>query len=286
MNQIPMLTALFLVVGFASAADVIEFDLTQHRVEPVKISIPPQLKEFYGWAKEFQLFENVLEFEGLKSKIRLARSAWMRPFATGGLEQLGFDRETVKIQWLDRGRLIWVKWGTVPQGQGRYSKQGHLILRFDGKNLKELFRDSIYAYGKSGMYDSSKFDLDIHYEPSIAALSLVRSALQRSSSETEWPFYDDQYTTDQGNTIYYGQSNTRTVWRYRIENEQLRFVSGERFADLTKDYSVLAIAEALRVPSATLLRLNPNLNASEHASGTLCLDDRIGPYQHEKDDGI
>lgn len=286
MSQIVSFTALFFVVGLASAAEVAEADLTKYKIQTVEIAMPPRLKELYGWMREYHLLNNVLQFEWFKSEIYVARSASMRPLADRGLELVGFDPESLKIQWLDPGRLIWLKWGTFPHGQGRYSKQGHLILQLDGEKVKELFRDSIYAYGRGGLLDSSQVDLNIRYDSSIPGLSLVRTEVQRGSSDKKGLFEDHEWTTDQGNTIYFGESRTRTVWRYRIENGQLRFVSGERYADLPKACSVLDLAEAFRVPAAKLRRLNPKLKSTDHTSGTLIVDAMIGPYAHEKDDGI
>jgi uncharacterized protein YceK len=263
-----------------------ERDLSKFRMQTVEIPMSAEIKELYRFMHEFHLFQNVLRFQWAESDIDIARSASMRPLVDMGLEQAGFDPESLRIQWLDPGRLFWMKWETFPQGQGRYSKQGHLVLQIDGGSLKELFRDSIYAYGSGGMLDSSKVDLDIRYDPSIRELSLVRTTVLRGSSDEKRLFMEDQLTTDQGDTIYFGENSTQTVWRYRIENGRLRFVSGDYSAQLPKERSVLDVAEAFQTSAAKLRRLNPKLNDTDRVSGTLVLEDRIGPYAHQNDDGI
>jgi hypothetical protein len=131
MKQIAFFTAVCFVVAPASAPEAAEFDLAKHRIQTVEIAMPPGLEELYGWMNEYHLFNNVMRFEWSKLDIAVARSASMRPSADRGLEQAGFDPESLEIQWLDSGRLIWLRWETFPQGQGRYSKQGHLILQVD-----------------------------------------------------------------------------------------------------------------------------------------------------------
>ena len=286
MTRIAFFAALCLVIGPTSAAEIAERDLTHYRIQTVEIPMSAEIKELYGFMHEFHLFQNVLRFQWAESDIDIARSASMRPLVDMGLEQAGFDPESLRIQWLDPGRLVWMKWETFPQGQGRYSKQGHLVFQIDGGSLKELFRDSIYAYGSGGMLDSSKVDLDIRYDPSIQELSLVLTTVQRGSSDEKRLFMEDHLTTDQGNTIYFGEGRTQTVWRYRIENGRLRFVSGDYSAQLPKERSVLDVAEAFQTSAAKLRRLNPKLMDTDRVSGTIVLEDLIGPYAHQNDDGI
>lgn len=286
MNRIVFLTSLLFVVGLAPAARGIELDLTKYKIERVEMPMSPGLKRLYGWMPEYHLFDNVLHFDGLDSEVHLARSASMRRLVAREPEQAGLDPETLKIRWLDPGRLLWLTWGTVPQGAGQYSKEGDLVLLFDGQRFQELFRDSMYAYGRSGAQDSSQLHVDIDYDPSTAVLVLARTEVERGSSGKKGPLDDDEFTTDDGRTVYQGERRTRTVWRYRIENGQLRFVSGEEFADLHKDHSVQDVAEAFHVPVAKLVRLNPKLRGADRTSGTLCLDDTVGPYRREKDDGL
>jgi len=286
MRRIASLISMLFVIGLAPGAQAVDLDLTKHNIETIEIPIPPRLQELHGWMKEFRLFDNVLHFEGLDSEIHVARSTSMRRLADRELESAGFDPETLKLQWLDPGTLILLTWGTVPQGQGRYSKEGNLILLFEGRHLQELFRDSMYAYGRSGVLDSSEFHFTIGYDRSSALLTLVRTDVERDSSDKKGPLDDEEWTTDSGRTIYYGERRTRTVWICRIEKGHLRFVSGKWFADLQKEHRVPAVAEAFRVPVAKLVQLNPNLKGVESTSGTVCLDDRVAPYLPQVDDGI
>ncbi len=278
-----------LVIGPVSAAKVAEQELTNYRIQSVEIPIPPAIKELYGWMHEFHLFRNVLRFRWSELDIDVARSATMRPFADRGFEQLGFDSASLKIQWLDPGRLIWMKWGTFPQGSGRYSKQGHLVLQLNGGSFKELFRDSIYAHGSAGLLSSSSVGLDIRYDSSLAELAIVQTEVDLSSWDKKpdpEPITMHVWATDEGNTIYWSETRTQTLWRYRIENGQLRFLTGERSAELPKECTILEVAEAFRTSAAKLRRLNPKLEGTDRASGTLILEDGIGPYAHENDDGI
>ncbi len=279
---------IFFVSGCVSSENesIRKWDLTEYTVEKIEIPMPSSLKESHGWMKEFHLFKNVLRFDAMKSEIPLARSALMRPSAESAMEQAGFDPATLQMQWLDAGKLIWLKWKTFPQGQGAYTKQGHLVLQFDGRNWKELFRDSIYANGRAGVLNSSRFDLDIRYNSLKHILELVRSNVNSWSSEEKGFFLDNEFATDEGHTIYYGESKSRTVWNYRIQNRRLKFMSGERFADLPKDYSPSAIASVFDVSVEKLQRLNPKLNGKGQTKGTIQLDDKVGPYRHENDDGL
>src|SRR5439155_18824924 len=105
--------------------------------------------------KEFRLFDNVLHFEGLDSETHVARSTSMRRLADRDLESAGFDPETLKLQWLDPGTLILLTWGTVPQGQGRHSKEGNLIPSVPGPTPpRALPRQHvrIWPLGRPGLF--------------------------------------------------------------------------------------------------------------------------------------
>src|SRR5262245_2491987 len=129
MNCATCLFAGFAVLAFGGAAR--GSGLTDYRIERVAIEVPEDLKSCMPG--QAHLFNNVLRFAGAPDGVPLARSA-----TVDDAEPLGFDASTLQLRWLDTDELLWITWRTISQGQGSYSKEGHLVIRVSGTRFQEI----------------------------------------------------------------------------------------------------------------------------------------------------
>src|ERR1043166_9012665 len=195
----------FAVLVFAGAA--LGIGLTDYRIERVAIGVPEDLKSCMPG--KAHLFNNVLRFDGVPDGVPLAKSA-----TVDAAEQLGFDAGTLQLRWLDPDELLWITWRTISQGQGSYSKEGHLVIRVTGNRFQEVFRDSIYAHG-AGSTGGTNCHLEVTYEANRKLLTLRHS-------RTNWTRGEDlQVDETRGATVH-------SVWEYGFDKGSLRFVGGER----------------------------------------------------------
>jgi hypothetical protein len=261
-------------------------DLTKHQLLQIELTVPEDRTSQYT-----RLVEHRLRFDGFDAEIPVSCSASMRSYGSVEPEQAGLDASTVKLSWLDPGRVISVTWDTFTLGQGRYSQEGHLVVLFDGEHFQELFRDVIYATGSSGMHDSSASTLHVSYDRDARVLTLTSNVRNRWSRNKEGPSDErgpfEREVHQHGKAVYLGDGTTRHVWKYRLEGERLEFLSGEQYVDLeSQDRSVEAVAKAYRSSVETLRRLNPTLAPEGRIRGIVRIDDQLGPYSPEREDKL
>jgi len=241
---------------------------------------------------EGETAEHRLRFEGVEQERSLSCSVPLRIFAEGDPERAGFDPSTLELAWLNPGRLVSVRWGTFAVGQGLYSQQGQLVLVFDGGRFHELFRDMIYAFGRSGIADSSASRLDVSFDRAAGSLRLAQTDANRWSREKSGPsdepaLLEHEVGPDNGPIGYVGAGTTRRVWKYRLAGDRLEFLRGNRYVNLAnEDYPVELVAKAFDVSVANLRRLNPALGAQHDVRGVVRVDGRLGPYVPEREDRI
>lgn len=256
------------MIVLAAAADGL--DLTNYTVEKTELSVPADVRPCAAGLDEYHLFDNFLRFAGLPSRVRLARSATWN--ASHDFGRAGLDFDTLKLHWLDSERLLWITWRTTPQGNGMYTQEGHLVLLVEGEQVKELFRDSIYARG-SGRDGGTACHLQINYKPDRKHLTLQHT-------HTNWTRGDDlQVDPARGDTV-------QSVWKYRLEKAGLRFMDGERSADFVDERPLNQLGIGMDIPVPKLIRLNPQLKTKKIVRGHVRIDDKLPEYKPEMRDGI
>jgi len=272
-----VLRVLLLFFISSSSAHGVELRLDKYQIRTVEISAearssirPPIVR----------VFDNLLRFEGISEEISLARSATVDPASARAT--VGFDPDTLSLKWLDTTEtLLWASWKTFPSGEGMYTKEGHLVLAFDSERFREIFRDSIYSYGSTGIWESTAVHMDIQFD-SPSDLVLRKTEDDRWWSDTKSIFASNDPEVE--GKLHH--STTRSIWTYRLREDRLVFLSGERFVDIPNATAVSELARTFGVPERRLRRLNPELKGKSTFFGSLRIDDKLKPYQHERDNGI
>ena len=268
-----------LAVATMTAAGKASFRIERHEITP-----SAAVKAAHSGADGFRLYESVLHLNGLRQGIRLGRSATRLDASAPAT--WGFDPMSVKVDWLDEGRLLLVSWSTVPQGQGAYSNEGTVIAAIARGRPREVFRDVVYAFGKAGMADSSASGLDVRYDRMRRVLTLTHIQNDEWTSTEAGPLTYERMPLDDGGTEFRNERRYERSWRYRLDGTQLRFLSGATFAVVDRPRTPGSIAKGYRIPLARLIALNPRLKGRRHAQGRLRVADGLAPYEHEMNDGI
>jgi hypothetical protein len=212
-----------------------------------------------------RVWMNALRFTGSPTIIPLSRT---RTWDDG--VQMGFAPRSLRITWLDPGRLLHVQWGTLPHDGSSWAKcEGHIVLLVDGTRLRELVRDVDLAYWRAGMgnYDSSH--LRITYDAASRTLRLIKTVMgsnyERDREPDEW--------------------HHRTVWQYHVHSGQLLLLRADRYAVLADEScSLQEAAEILDEPAPKLRRLNARF--TPRAPCLVRIDDRVGRFVAAREDGV
>ncbi|MDX2168398.1 MAG: hypothetical protein SF182_15090 [Deltaproteobacteria bacterium] len=213
-----------------------------------------------------RIWMNALQFVGSRTVIPLSRSkTWPPPEP----RQYGFSPRSLRINWLDRGHLLHIEWGTLPTGgDNNFAWEGHVVLLVDGDRLHEIFRTVFQQYGRVGAGNDEYTRLRIAYDARRARLRFTELD-EGSISERE---------------LFY-QWNHRTVWQYRLRGRRLQFLRADQYAIVaTERCSLAELARTLEVPQARLERLNPHF--APRAVCEVRIDDRVKALRPSHEDGI
>jgi hypothetical protein len=202
------LIALFLILMATSAYSV---DLKSYKI--IKENLPSEK----GVA---EIWENYFQFNGSEEKIKLARTLKRD---TGenimGVTDQGFDEKTLKVTWLHKPDLICITWRTYARTDAGYEYGGHIVLKINQGQLVELLRHNYDSYWYRGGCTNYTQRLSISYSEKTKILKLD---LNR---------HDEECGTTADQKPYFTKNDTTSIWRYKVVNTFLRFISGEQITD-------------------------------------------------------
>ena len=279
------LVALLVVLAacaVARGAPAASPDLAHRLVTREIPTLPTQLAQALLPGDETRLVWNDLVLDGVSAAIPLGRS--LTVYSTDGtLVKRGFDARTLRLSWLEPGKMLLITWGTDAEGLTNQRREGVIVLRRDGDGFRELFRDAFFSYGYVGAGNSMAVDLEVRWEPAIQTMTLSRTVREQSTDEPEEVGSVDEAG---GGQSTYHESTTRDVWTSRLAGDRLEPVGSARYLDLAGRTPVDEVAERGGITVDELIRLNPELDRGGSARGRIRIAGAIAPYEPENDDGI
>jgi hypothetical protein len=260
--------------------------LAKHRLERRDLGLPPSTD-----CKKHARWMNVLTFNGFSTEVPLARSEECTHAPVNGstlpTERAGFDRATLKISWLDPGKLVWVRWSTTFNGTGGYVHAGHVVLAVEGAELVEAFRTNYTSFARSGfaMHDSK--DLQIRFDGAASHLVLD----QKEDYFEEAMGGDASASSPLAVPLHGGgwvlHLVTEQEWTYTVGAGRLAYVSGRLGVRLDPPgFSADAIAGHFTVDAARIAALNPGHDPASPWTGLVVVRDDLPAYVPELDDGL
>lgn len=264
-------------------------DLAYRLVTREIARLPMQLEQALPPTRRTRLVWNDLVLDGMSAAIPLGRSLTM--YSTdGSVMKRGFDARSLRLSWLEPGKMLLITWGTDSEALTNQRREGVIVLRRDGDGFRELFRDAFYSFGYVGAGNSMAVDLDVRWDPTTQTMTLSRTVREQATAH-EQPAAepDDAGSTDgagRGESTSYHESTTRDVWTSRLEGDRLEQVGSARYVDLAERTPVEKVAEEGGITVDELIRLNPELDRGGRARGRIRIAGAIAPYEIENDDGI
>jgi hypothetical protein len=243
-------------------------DLAQRRLVTREIAkLPVQLEERLPPARTPRLVWNDLVLAGVPAAIPLGRS-FTGSWTDGTVLKGGLDPRSLRLSWLEPGKLVLVTWGTDPEGLTNQRREGVIVLLWDGDRFRELVRDAFFSYGAVGAGNWMAVDLDVRWDATTQTMTLTRTVRDEVTEET------------------HSESTTRHVWTSWLSGDRLEQVGSARYVDLAERTPVDEVARQAGITVDDLIRLNPELDRGGRARGRIRIADAIAPYEHENDDGI
>jgi hypothetical protein len=235
------------------------------------------------WLKEgdtARSWRNELVFPKLGARIAIDRTSIIN-WSDGGREWAEFSRKTLKVRWLDNGRLLWATWQTFPQGSGGHCEQGTLVVELSETNAHELYRGVHAAHGRSGWSSWRSADLHVSLNRAHDELIFTTTTTTFDADETHGgPLYAKELLTGHRASCFVRRLVSRQVRAYRIENHELRFKGGYEALDLgDRAFPVADVAEHCGTPTERLRQLNARLARATLCTGQIVVDDRIAPLR-------
>lgn len=269
--------------AIARAAPAASPDLA-HRVVTREIStLPVQLEQALPPTRKTRLVWNDLVLDGVSPAIPLGRS--FTAYSTDGtVMKRGFDARSLRLSWLELGKVLLITWGTDSEALTNQRREGVIVLLRDGDGFRELFRDAFYSFGSVGAGNSMAVDLDVRWDPATQIMTLSRTVREQHTEEPEEVGSDDE--AGRGEWTSYHESTTRDVWTSRLSGDRLEQVGSARYVDLAGRTPVEEVAHRSGITVDELIRLNPELDRGGSARGRIRIAGAIAPYELENDDGI
>jgi len=143
-----------------------EIDISEYVLERVPITSNPGLKEWL----------NILAFDGTPIRIPLICSSELSDDGHKYLWYSGLNEKSLKISWLDKGKILWISWTTYGgEGSACMTVDGHAILQIANGQVYELFRDHFISHFRGGWYCSSSSTLRITFDAKKGEILFTRS---------------------------------------------------------------------------------------------------------------
>jgi len=230
--------------------------------------------------KDFQLFSYSIGFSDSDQPIFLSN---LKSFDEGWGE--GFDADSMRLEWVDPGRLLQITWDTIVQGNGKYMITGIVLAGNMGGRWKELYRHSgPGASGGLGSGGSDYNDWRFLYNPSLNTLRLEHLHTAWSASLEPQPLF-----VNDGSTHWSGKYNSyydeTDQWPAEIQNDTVVTKQGASMMTIDGyEFPVSEWAAYTKVPEAELRRMNPHLRDRANWFGPVYVNVAVPP--HLPDHGI
>ena len=228
-----------------------------------------------------QVWHNILMLCDGKVKVPLARS---RETKRG--DTLGFQEKTLKLRWLDKGKLLWITWRSIAVTSRRLYYDGHVVLQIKDGGIYELLRDNFAAGRGGGGAHFDYWNLEIKYCPE-GGIELSKARHFGDGMYDEPLPLTRAFKTEDGPIRWFREIRTISKWRYKISDDELTFLNGQKLLDCGSDkYPIVDVAKVLRVDMSRLLKLNESLGKNSSCTGKIILDDKLWPYKVRTYDGL
>lgn len=255
-------------------------DLARRRIVTREIpQLPAELEQALPPKRKTQLVWNDLVLDGVPAPILLGRS--FAEYSTdGSVATRGFDRRSLRLSWLEPGKLLLITWGTDHDALTNQRREGTIVLLRNGDRFRELFRDAIYSFGSVGGGNSMAIDLVVRWDPTTETMTLTRIVREHGTAETEEV---DSAHGGHDKATRYLESTRRDVWTSRLVGDHLEQVGSARYFDLAERTPVGEVADEAGISVDELVRLNPELERNGSARGRIRVAGAIAPYKHENE---
>jgi hypothetical protein len=257
-------------------------DLAAYRIEqvPDKNGAPLAANDEREW-------QNFLVFSNSDIRVSLARSAMAKDEP-----QCGFDPDTLKLQWLKPGELLWISWTTLYQGSGGYTHDGNVILQIHNGQGRELFRDYIESVARAGWLAQDYSGLEIAYHDQDKTFTFTRLHTNiegnMGAPDLRHPLpFTATFTNDDGKVGHISEVKTIDTWHYQLAGSKLKFLRGSSAVDVGDEAQPIEeIVKGFHVTRASLDVMNPRLGGQHTTTGIVVISENLKPYEVSSDDGL
>lgn len=183
-----------------------------------------------------------------------------------GAPSEGFDRRSLKIDWLDEGKLLRVRWSTFKNARFDVPSDSTILLIKDAGHWKEGFRGSVPGYSGSLMENSGEA---IVFDWNGRRKELRLEHHSRQAAEVDGA---------DGNS-YYAQSDEMKSWPCEISDGHIVIQPGTAALQVYREeFPVEQVAAHLGVSADRLRALNPALRDETICTGIIVSGDAVPPY--------
>ncbi len=188
---------------------------------------------------------------------------------------MGFDASSLRLEWVEPGRLLQVTWSTIAQGNGKYEAASIMLLEKGQGGWRELFRHT--GAGNSGGLGSGGADYPEYRFLYSATLKSIRFQHESNSwSQSTQPFALAVWTGWNGWAgEYYRSDNSVAEWPCNISDGVLQLGLGTYYVSPEGEFPASEWAKPDQVRD--VLSKNPQMTGRAIWSGTICMDDNIAP---------
>jgi len=254
--------------------------IRSYQVEQVPVEPDPGYTLSPGETAES--WQTYVTFPDLGARVALERTEVTHHNRPGSsyTDEYGLDTGSVKVQWLDVGRLLWIRWSDIPQGSGCFTSDGHVILEVSDGEFRELFRDHHGSHGRSGWSGWGSADLGIRWDRGTRRIIMTKTVRSwYADDEKRIPLSTWRAVPNYHTTAYVRDVTTREVRRYEIRDGRLHGGDGYRVAELGEgEYPLSEVADYFESDVATLRRNSPRLRDVDRCSGTVVLAASLAPH--------
>lgn len=215
-------------------------------------------------------YEYFLVFQGCPQRIRLDQTQYSRCW---------FIPESVELKWLERGRLVDVKWVSKFSGTAGAAVEYHLVLQISGHKIQRLLFEEQSLHARNGSMSAEAGDMRLEWKSKTREL-VVTHYDQSGDWLTNRCLLCDVIPAGYGR--YLDFKYLKSVYHYRLEGTALRYIKGERFVLGVNGRPSLDVAQKYGVELAKLKALNPSLRGKIFCDRAVLLDDQLEEPREEK----
>ena len=193
------------------------------------------------------------------------------------------DQESVKLAWLEPGRIVIVRWCYRMAGQGGGTEERMAILAVKGNRVRMVLSWGalLYMWGGGGCYTTGNQAWSWDSREKVLSVRYTRKGHSEMDLHTTRrlmvPLSD--YSGDE---IPRSEGGTETTWRYRLLGDRFEYLGGQQVEKIAGGFPVLDVAEEYGLTIRRLVELNAELQGKVFCTGPVVVSTSISPIDKDR----